>query len=422
MSEPTEHVRMRRFPAELRWLYAAVVLAAAGLLVHSVTPVLSPVVIYLLLLLLVSPYRGTREHVLVTTAATALVVLWLLNALGSILAPFLVAFALAYILDPAADALERRGVPRGVAVAILVVPVLAGVGLGLAFGLPALGRQAGDLVEQVPAALARIAAWLERTRMKLFELPFIPDRTVASLRLDEARVAAFIQAQQQEILQRAWSAVLGVGRGFTFVLTLLGYLVLTPVVAIYLLRDFNRITSRAGSLLPARRREWWLGLAREYDHLLGRFLRGQVLAALIVGLLTWIGLLVLGFPYSGLVGAVAGVFNLVPYLGLIVSIVPVLVIALLSGSFLGSLLKAGIVFFVVQLIDSTVTGPRIVGGSVGLHPVWVMLALAVGSYFFGFVGLLLAMPAAVLLKLVVREALQRMDRRPPPPAEPDAAA
>lgn len=422
MSEPAEHVRTRRFPAELRWLYAAVVLAAAGLLVHSVAPVLSPVVIYLLLLLLVSPYRGTREHVLVTTAATALLVLWLLNALGSILAPFLVAFALAYILDPAADALERRGVPRGVAVAILVVPVLAGVGLGLAFGLPALGRQAGDLVEQVPAALARIAAWLERTRMKLFELPFIPDRTVASLRLDEARVAAFIQAQQQEILQRAWSAVLGVGRGFTFVLTLLGYLVLTPVVAIYLLRDFNRITSRAGSLLPARRREWWLGLAREYDHLLGRFLRGQVLAALIVGVLTWIGLLVLGFPYSGLVGAVAGVFNLVPYLGLIVSIVPVLVIALLSGSFLGSLLKAGIVFFVVQLIDSTVTGPRIVGGSVGLHPVWVMLALAVGSYFFGFVGLLLAMPAAVLLKLVVREALQRMDKRAPPPAEPDSAA
>jgi predicted PurR-regulated permease PerM len=419
MNDQAGSVRSRQFPEELRYLRAVLVLAAAGLLLYTVAPVLSPVVVYLLLLLLASPYRGTREHALLLTAATVLLVLWLLHALGSILAPFLVAFALAYILDPAADALERRGVPRGLAVALLVVPVLLAVGLGLAFGLPALGRQAGELVGQVPAALARVAAWLERTRLRLLELPFIPDRTVASLRLDETRVAAFIQTQQQEILTRAWSAVLGVGRGFGFLLTILGYLVLTPVVVIYLLRDFNRITSRAASLLPGRRREWWLGLAREYDGLLGRFLRGQVLAALIVGVLTWIGLLVLGFPYSGLVGAVAGVFNLVPYLGLIVSVVPVLIIALLSGSFLGSLLKAGIVFFIVQLIDSTITGPRIVGGSVGLHPVWVMLALAVGSFFFGFVGLLLAMPAAVLLKLVLRELLARLEQAPPPPAPAD---
>jgi predicted PurR-regulated permease PerM len=101
------------------------------------------------------------------------------------------------------------------------------------------------------------------------------------------------------------------------------------------------------------------------------------------------------------------VFNLVPYLGLVASILPVVVIALLSGSFLGSLLRAGIVFVIVQFIDGSVTGPRIVGGSVGLHPVWVMLALAVGSFFFGFVGLLLAMPAAVLIKLLLREALTR---------------
>jgi predicted PurR-regulated permease PerM len=90
-----------------------------------------------------------------------------------------------------------------------------------------------------------------------------------------------------------------------------------------------------------------------------------------------------------------------------VSVIPVLVIAVISGSFLGSLLKAGIVFVIVQLIDSSVTGPRIVGESVGLHPVWVMLALAIGSFFFGFVGLLIAMPAAVLIKLLLRESLAR---------------
>src|SRR5690606_12455779 len=117
-----------------------------------------------------------------------------------------------------------------------------------------------------------------------------------------------------------------------------------------------------------------------------------------------------GVPYAGLVGAIAGVFNLVPYLGLVVSIVPVVIIALLSGDILSILIRAGIVFAIVQTIDSTVAGPRIVGTSVGLHPVWVILALALGGAFFGFVGLLIAVPTAVLVKLLLREGLARYRR------------
>ena len=420
MSE-TSLASKRDQPLEGRVLYAAIVFAAAALLLHAVLPVLSPVVLYLLLLLLLTPYRGTREHLLLVAGATLLVLLWLLHALGSILAPFLIAFVIAYILDPAADALERRRVPRSLAVALLLVPVLAGLALALIFGIPALAQQAADLVEQIPAALTRAVRWLQglRTRLEGLDLPFLSGEAVArQLTLDEARVAAFLQAQRQAVLEHAWGTVLGVGRGFGFVLTLIGYVVLTPVLIVYLLRDFNRITTRLEQLAPASRRERWMGFAREYDHLLARFLRGQVIAALIVGVLTWIGLLIVGFPYSGLVAATAGVFNLVPYLGLIVSVIPVVFIALLSGSFLGLLLKAGIVFFIVQLIDSTVTGPRIVGESVGLHPVWVMLALAIGGFFLGFVGLLLAMPAAVLIKLLLRDALARQGRAAPPSAPP----
>jgi predicted PurR-regulated permease PerM len=131
------------------------------------------------------------------------------------------------------------------------------------------------------------------------------------------------------------------------------------------------------------------------------------LAGLIVGVLTFLGLWIAGFPYPGLVAVVAGVFNVIPYLGLIVSAVPAIIIALLSGDIAASFLKVGIVFAIVQTIDSTVTGPRIVGESTGLHPVWVILALAVGGSFFGFTGLLLAMPAAVFIKLLVRNAVAR---------------
>jgi predicted PurR-regulated permease PerM len=401
-------------PREWRGFYLAVVFAAVALLFWAVLPVLSPAVLYVLLLILLSPYRGTREHLLLMVAVTIVVLLWLLGALGSILAPFLIAFVLAYILDPAADALERRGVPRSVAVAILLVPVLTGIVLALVFGIPVLVRQAGEVLESVPSALARIAAWLQgmQARLARMDLPFVSGEYLAR-QVDEQRIAAFIQAQQQAILERAWRTVLGVGRGFGFAITIIGYVVLTPVLTIYLLRDFNRLTTKLKEITPPHRRERWFSFALEYDHLLARFLRGQVLAALIVGVLTWVGLLIAGFPYPGLVAATAGVFNLVPYLGLIVSIVPVLIIALLSGSFIAAIIKAGIVFFIVQLIDGTITGPRIVGSSVGLHPVWVILALAVGSFFLGFVGLLLAMPAAVLIKLLLRDALTRYGQPAP---------
>jgi predicted PurR-regulated permease PerM len=126
-----------------------------------------------------------------------------------------------------------------------------------------------------------------------------------------------------------------------------------------------------------------------------------------VGLLTTLGLWVLGFPYPALVGVVAGVFNLVPYLGLIVSLVPALIIALLSGEILASFGKIAIVFGIVQALDGTVIGPKIIGGSVGLHPAWVILALAAGGLFFGFVGLLIAVPAALLVKLLAMRGIDR---------------
>src|SRR5690606_17553402 len=303
---------------------------------------------------------------------------------------------LAYILDPAVSALERRRVPRGLAIVLLALPLVGALALALVFGLPALGRQVDALIEQAPVLLERVVQWGEALldRLSRVDIPGLrEDLVLEQLRAFEGdRLVAALQERHTEIAQRAWAAVLGVGRGIGTALTLVGYLVLTPVLAFYLLKDYDTILARLRGLLPLSRREEWLAFLSEYDELLSRFMRGQVLAAAIVGVLTWLGLFALGFPYAGLVGAVAGVFNLLPYLGLIVSLVPAVIIALLTGNVPASLLKVAVVFGVVQFLDSSVTGPRIVGGSVGLHPVWVMLAIALGSFFFGFVGLLIAMP------------------------------
>jgi predicted PurR-regulated permease PerM len=394
---------------EWRMVYGAILLLVVAALLYTLLPSLSPVILFVALLALMSPLRTSRYYGTVLLTFGALVVFWLLRALGSLLAPFILAIVVSYILDPLVDKIEARGVKRPLAVAILVLPLLLIVAAIVVFGIPALVRQAQEVIDKTPAAIERFILWLQATRDRLQRIPFL--RGVGLSRALDSfspeRLTATLQERQAAIAQHIWSGVLGLGKGVGTILSILGYVVLVPVLIIYLLLDFDSIMQRTFALVPPALRTRWQPLLSEYDTLLGRYFRGQLIEATLVGVLTWLGLLIAGFPYSGFVGAVAGVFNLVPYLGLVVSALPALVIAILSGNVVMSLVKVAVVFGVVQVIDGTVTGPRIVGGSVGLHPVWVILALAVGGFFFGFAGLLLAMPAGVLIKLLLREGLLR---------------
>ena len=394
-----------------RHVYTGVLLAAFALFLYTTLPVLTPIVLYLVLLVLAAPYARERNVLLMLLAATLVMFFWLLEALRGVLTPFVVALVLAYILDPAVDALQRRRVPRWLAILILALPALGLLGLAVGVGIPALFRQVADIAEATPGALERIRAQAlaNQGRVLGIDLPFVDERRLwEPLRsLDAQRIEQFVRERQQLIAQNAWSAVLGVGRRLGVVFSILGYLVLVPVLTYYLLHDFDVMRARMSELIPLPRRESWLTFMAEYDRLVSRYLRGQLLAATTVGLLTTLGLWLLGFPYPALVGVVAGVFNLVPYLGLIVSLVPALIIALLSGEILASLGKIAIVFGIVQALDGTVIGPKIVGGSVGLHPAWVILALAAGGLFFGFIGLLIAVPAALLVKLLAGRGIDR---------------
>ncbi|HSR41486.1 MAG TPA: AI-2E family transporter, partial [Longimicrobiales bacterium] len=162
-------------------------------------------------------------------------------------------------------------------------------------------------------------------------------------------------------------------------------------------------------LIPRERRDAVVSFISSYDDLLSRYLRGQITVALIVGTITGLGLWIARFPYAFLIGAVVAVFSVVPYLGLLLSLIPAVIVALLSGDVLASLAKVAVVYGIAQGLEGSLISPKIVGDSVGLHPVWVVLALAVGGFFFGFVGLLIAVPVAVGVKLAVVRGLERYE-------------
>ncbi|MDQ3521561.1 MAG: AI-2E family transporter [Gemmatimonadota bacterium] len=385
-------------------VYGIVVVGVSALFLWSVQSILNPFLLFVLLVVLLSPYRGSRRHLLLITMAALLTLIWLLRATGSLFAPFILAWVLAYVLRPVADALERRRVPRGLAVLLLVVPVLTGIALAIVFGAPALRDQVERFVANAPALVERGQRELARR-----DIPFLDERGLLAQiqNIRPEQVSTFLESQREEIARRAWSAVLGVGRGLGTVFTILGFFFLTPILAFYLLRDYHQINLRLAGMIPPAQRERAMRFLQGYDQLLAKYLRGQVLAAAIIGTLIGFGLWVAGFPYALALGVVAGVFNVVPYLGLIATLFPALLIALFSGAVVASLIKLALVIGIVQMLEQAVISPRIVGESVGLHPVWLILSLAVGGYFFGFVGLLLAVPVAVLVKLLLTAALGR---------------
>jgi predicted PurR-regulated permease PerM len=145
----------------------------------------------------------------------------------------------------------------------------------------------------------------------------------------------------------------------------------------------------------------------ECDQLVSSYLRGQVTVAISIGVITGVGLAIAQFPNAALLGVMVGIFSVVPYLGLVVSLIPAIFIALVSGSVGASILKVAIVYSVAQALDGTLITPRVVGESVGIHPVWIVLALSLGGFFFGLVGLLVGVPAAAVTKLLVVRGMER---------------
>ena len=389
-----------------RTVQAALLLLVAGFFLFSLRGVLNPFVLYWVLVVVLLPFRGIRGHAWLVGLATALTLLWALSTAGALLAPFFLAFVLAYVLDPLVDRLAAfRRISRSVAILILAVPVAAAATVALVVGVPHLVRESLALAAEAP----RVLAALER-----LDLPFVDEAALlARLReVDGQDVADFLQARLAAVAQNAQAAVLGLGRGIASMVTVAGYLVLTPVLGFYLLRDYDTIVARAGALLPARVRPQATEFAAEYDTLLSRYLRGQVLVALIVGGITWLGLLVAGIPYSFLLGALVAVLGVVPYLGVILSLIPAVLIALVLPDPGTALIKVVVVYAVAQGLEGTVVSPRIVGESVGLHPVWILLALSLGTFVFGFAGLLIAVPAAVGVKLLLARFLERYRASP----------
>ncbi len=328
---------------------------------------------------------------------TLIVFIFFVWLLKDILLPFIAGTVLAYLLNPLTVRLERNGISRGIATLLTVVSfILFFVLVGIIF-VPVLGTQLVSFIQRLPGYVTRLQEllttenrdWLQNTIG--MSLPDI-QKSLGDLVGDSAKsLGSFVQS--------LWSG----GRALISIFSLL---VITPVVAFYVLNDWHAVTDKVDSWLPRRHRATIRSLAAQIDRAIAGFLRGQASVCFIMGIYYSVALVVVGLNFGFLIGVSTGVLTFIPYVGSLSGFLIGMVVA--TVQFFPNwwpIIAVLVVFVIGQFLEGYVLSPKLVGESVGLHPVWLMFSLFAFGYLLGFVGLLIAIPLAAAIGVLLRFAL-----------------
>jgi len=336
------------------------------------------------------PMRDQMKYWCVA-AAVFLVVLWFT---GDVLLPFLIGAAIAYFLDPVADRLETLGLSRAMATMVITLIAILIFVLMALLVIPALVTQSVSLFNVAPKLADNFMAFLRDHFPTLFVEGSTLNNSITS-------IASTVQERGGELLQTALASAASL-------LNVMILFVIVPVVAVYLLLDWDRMVAEIDSLLPRDHAPVIRRLARDIDKTLAGFVRGMGTVCLILGTYYALALMLVGLQFGLVVGFIAGLVTFIPYLGALLG--GILAIGLAMFQFWGDWVSIGLVagvFILGQTLEGNFLTPKLVGNSVGLHPVWLILALSVFGSLFGFVGMLAAVPIAATLGVIARFVAER---------------
>ncbi len=344
-----------------------------------------------------SPERQVRFWAI--GLAVSLALLWLLS---DILLPFVAGMAIAYFFDPVCDRLERWGLGR--TMATVAVTLLFVVALLLVLGLliPMAINQAGEVARAVPAVIDLLRARL--------------DELLAAMQAEQPevleRLRAFVSSRLGDAVSWLTGLVGNLLSGGLAVISLLSLIFITPVVAFFLLRDWDEMVAKIDGWLPRQHAPTIRRLAREVDDILAGYVRGVATVCLVLGAFYAVALSLIGLNGGLFVGLLAGALSFIPYLGAIGGLL--LSVGLAFAQFDSYWLVAGTaaIFLIGQAVEGNFLTPKLVGEKVGLHPVIVIFALLAGGALFGFTGVLIALPVSAVAGVLVRFALQQYLRSP----------
>jgi len=316
---------------------------------------------------------------------------WVLSYGGMVLTPLILSFLLAILLNPIVVMLERRGLGRTTAAALVLATLILLLWTALLLLAPVIAREgravATLLQNETPASLVeKLRAWLQNN------LPWLKGPGIANQILGRAEKFVYAMIDQSF---RLLPSVIPVAIA----------LVLIPFMTFFLLKDGRKLKRLFVQLMPNRFFEMAASLAHKIECQLGSYIRGQVLVSLCIGTLAVVALALLRVPYFLLIGAAAGLANMIPYFGPIVGAIPAVILNVIAKGSLGAALPVIAAFLLIRLIDDTLVSPNILGHSLQIHPLLVIMAIFIGGEMFGIMGLLLCIPVTGIVKVVIQELL-----------------
>jgi predicted PurR-regulated permease PerM len=318
---------------------------------------------------------------------------------SEILLPFVAGMVLAYFLDPVADRLQRLGLSRLMATILILFTFIVVLAIGLVILIPLLAKQLSDFIAKLPEYLSHLQTLITSFDPQWIEKRFGVNATDLRDGLNSllASGVGFVTA----IFTSIWSS--GVA-----LFSVASLFIVTPVVAFYMLLDWDRMIAKVDSWVPRDHVHTVRQIAGDINVATAGFVRGQGTLCLVLGMIYAAGLTITGLNFGILIGLFAGLISFIPYVGSLVGLVLALGVAFVQfwPDWL-MVVAVAVVFFIGQFIEGNILQPRLVGKSVGLHPVWLMFALFAFGALFGFVGLLIAVPAAAAIAVLVRFAISR---------------
>jgi len=312
----------------------------------------------------------------------------------AILGPFFLAFILAYLLNPLIVALERHKISRRRAILIIVGLIIVVTITIIFIILPTLYNELSKLAVILPNAIQLFTERVDGLREQ-FKATGLPSRV--ALVLDQHL------GQGEVIVANRLNLFLA---NLPKVLSTVTLYILSPVITIYFLSDWKGLGTRFFRIIPQRWRMEWRRLWQDINHVIRQFIRGDLVVAVIVGILIGIGVKLVGMEYALLIGLICGIFDLIPYFGPVIGAVPAVLLALTKSP--GMAFKVALIILIVQQLEGNIISPKLMGDSVGLHPLWVIFALLAGGELAGFWGMLLAVPVAAVIRVVFNHIYFRL--------------
>lgn len=334
----------------------------------------------------------------------AVVFIAFLYVFSSVLLPFFAGMILAYFLDPVADRFERWGLSRVAATVLILVLFIVVLALGMMLVIPILASQAAEFLGRLPDYLSRLQGLVTS---------FDPEWLGRTMGVDPEALREGLTSLLQEgtgFITGLFSSLVSSGRTL---LDIAGLFIITPVVAFYMLLDWDKMVARVDSWIPRNQLGTVRKIAGDIDLAVAGFVRGQGTVCLILGIFYAAGLTIVGLNFGLLIGLFTGLIGFIPYVGSMIGLVLSVGVALVQfWPEWHWVVVVAVIFFAGQFVEGNILQPNLVGKSVGLHPVWLMFALFAFGALFGFVGLLVAVPAAAAVGVLVRFALSRYLQSP----------